>query len=279
MKWDICPRKSKHLVVEEAGRPKERVAVPWNSLPVYDHATCWNEDLTVSFRYLEIHDFAYAYQTRLATPSMVAEQIILALEDFKTFQCKPSAAVLPYVGVACLGAILFGYHLDVVNGALDYLSSDLSISRNIVLQGWVVSTLLADATMGSFTGGSLADKFGRTKTFQLDAILLAIGAFVCATAQSDQTMIGRLLCGIGIGISSALVPLYISEISPTEIRGALGSVNQIFICIGILAALMAGLPLAGNPLWWRTMFGIAVVPSFLLALGMALCPESPSWLF
>ncbi|XP_022749694.1 uncharacterized protein LOC111299047 isoform X2 [Durio zibethinus] len=68
-------------------------------------------------------------------------------------------------------------------------------------------------------------------------------------------------------------------ISPTEIRGALGSINQLFICIGILAALMAGLPLAGNWLWWRTMFGIAVVPSILLALGMALSPESPWWLF
>ncbi|ONM30239.1 Plastidic glucose transporter 4 [Zea mays] len=92
-------------------------------------------------------------------------------------------------------------------------------------------------------------------------------------------IIGRLLAGIGIGISSALVPLYISEISPTEIRGTLGSVNQLFICIGILAALLAGLPLAGNPAWWRTMFGIAVVPSILLAVGMAFSPESPRWLF
>ncbi|KAJ6795930.1 plastidic glucose transporter 4 [Iris pallida] len=192
---------------------------------------------------------------------------------------KSSGTVLPYVGVACLGAILFGYHLGVVNGALEYLSRDLGITENTVLQGWVVSTLLAGATVGSFTGGSLADKFGRTRTFQLDAIPLAVGAFLSATAQNVQTMlIGRLLSGIGIGISSAIVPLYISEISPTEIRGALGSVNQLFICIGILAALVAGLPLAGNPLWWRTMFGIAIVPSVLLALGMSFSPESPRWL-
>lgn len=194
-------------------------------------------------------------------------------------QGKSTGTVLPFVGVACLGAILFGYHLGVVNGALEYLAKDLGIAENTVLQGWIVSTLLAGATVGSFTGGALADKFGRTRTFQLDAIPLAIGAFLCATAQSVQTMIiGRLLAGIGIGISSAIVPLYISEISPTEIRGALGSVNQLFICIGILAALLAGLPLAGNPLWWRTMFGIAAVPSILLALGMAFSPESPRWL-
>ncbi|KAG0536718.1 hypothetical protein BDA96_03G087700 [Sorghum bicolor] len=195
-------------------------------------------------------------------------------------QVKSSGHVLPYVGVACLGAILFGYHLGVVNGALEYLAKDLGIAENAVLQGWVVSTSLAGATLGSFTGGSLADKFGRTRTFILDAVPLALGAFLSATAQDIRTMIiGRLLAGIGIGISSALVPLYISEISPTEIRGTLGSVNQLFICIGILVALLAGLPLAGNPAWWRTMFGIAVVPSILLAVGMAFSPESPRWLF
>ncbi|KAL3525476.1 hypothetical protein ACH5RR_013848 [Cinchona calisaya] len=204
------------------------------------------------------------------------------IEDIEPakIQRKSSGTVFPYVGVACLGATLFGYHLGVVNGALEYLAADLGIAENTVLQGWVVSTLLAGATVGSFTGGALADKFGRTKTFILDAIPLAIGAFLCTTAQNVQTMIvGRLLAGIGIGISSAIVPLYISEISPTEIRGTLGSVNQLFICIGILAALVAGLPLAGNPLWWRSMFGIALIPSVLLALGMAFSPESPRWLF
>nr|GFA64842.1 plastidic glucose transporter 4-like [Tanacetum cinerariifolium] len=127
-------------------------------------------------------------------------------------ETKSTGSVLPYVGVASLGAILFGYHLGVVNGALEYLAKDLGIADNAVLQGWIVSTLLAGATVGSFTGGSLADQFGRTKTFLLDAIPLTVGAFLCATATNVQTMIiGRLLAGIGIGISSAIVPLYISE--------------------------------------------------------------------
>lgn len=196
------------------------------------------------------------------------------------FQGKPSTSVLPCVSVACLGAILFGYHVGVVNGALEYLSLDLGISKNTVLQGWIVSTVLVGAFLGSFTTGTLADKFGRTRTFQITAIPLTIGAYLCMKSRTiEEMMIGRFLSGIGIGISSALVPLYISEISPTEIRGALGSANQLFICIGVLAALLAGLPLARNPLWWRTMFGMAALPSVLLAIGMSFCPESPRWLF
>ncbi|PNX95953.1 plastidic glucose transporter 4-like protein [Trifolium pratense] len=194
----------------------------------------------------------------------------------------PSGTVFPYVGVACLGVFLFGYHLGVVNGDLEYLAKDLGIVQNTVHQGWIVSMLLAGATVGSFTGGALADKFGRTRTFQLDAIPLGSSnwriSLVLLLLRVFQTMIiGRSLAGIGIGVASAIVPLYISEWTDFSYR-ALGSVNQLFICIGILAALVAGLPLEGNPMW-RTMFGIAVIPSILLALGMSICPESPRWLY
>ncbi|CAM6093944.1 unnamed protein product [Calypogeia fissa] len=184
------------------------------------------------------------------------------------------------VGIACLGAILFGYHLGVVNGALEYLATDLGIAANATLQGWVVSITLIGATLGSFTGGALADKFGRIRTFQLDSFPLIVGAVLSATATGVQAMLaGRFLVGLGIGISSGVVPLYIAEISPTNIRGSLGSVNQLSICIGILLALVAGLPLAGNPSWWKTMFALAVVPAALLLLGMSFAPESPRWLF
>ena len=151
-----------------------------------------------------------------------------SLESQATASRKSSGTVLPYVGVACLGAILFGYHLGVVNGGLEYLAKDLGFADNTILQGWVVSTTLAGATVGSFTGGALADKLGRRRTFQLDAIPLVIGAFLSAIAQNMQAMIiGRLLAGIGIGISSALVPLYISDgyiwLEFSDVYTALGS--------------------------------------------------------
>jgi MFS family permease len=101
-----------------------------------------------------------------------------------------------------------------------------------------------------------------------------------ANAAGFQAMvIGRILVGFGIGVSSGVVPLYISEVSPTEIRGALGSVNQLSICVGILLALLAGLPLVSNPAWWRSMFVIATIPTVLLFLGMVYSPESPRWLY
>ncbi|KAL2632206.1 hypothetical protein R1flu_016892 [Riccia fluitans] len=189
-------------------------------------------------------------------------------------------ALYPAVAVACLGSILFGYHLGVVNGALEYVSQDLGIAGNAALQGWVVSITLAGATIGSFTGGVLADKFGRTRSFQLDSVPLIVGALLSATATGVKAMlVGRFLAGLGIGITSAVIPLYIAEIAPTEIRGSLGSVNQLFICVGILLALIAGLPLANNPIWWRKMFTIAVLPAALLVLGMGFSPESPRWLY
>ncbi|KAF2313791.1 hypothetical protein GH714_013433 [Hevea brasiliensis] len=142
--------------------------------------------------------------------------------------------------LSCRSSVLHVWELFVwvVNGALEYLAKDLGIAENTVLQGKMNTT-----------------------------------------AQSVQTMIiGRLLAGIGIGISSAIVPLYISEISPTEIRGALGSVNQLFICIGILLALVAGLPLAGNPLWWRTMFGICC-PRYSIGSGNGIFTRKSSMAF
>lgn len=182
------------------------------------------------------------------------------------------------IALASMGAFAFGYHLGVVNGPLEAIAASLGFAGNAALQGTVVSSILVGATLGSFLGGSLADAYGRRQTLLFNAIPLLAGALLCANAVSLATIVaGRVLCGIGIGVASALVPLYISEVAPAAQRGALGSVNQLVICIGIVSALVVNIYVPAAQ--WRAMFAVAAVPAALLGLGMAfVCPETPAHL-
>jgi sugar porter (SP) family MFS transporter len=185
--------------------------------------------------------------------------------------------VLFAVAVASCGAFAFGYHLGVLNGPLERIAADLGFEGNANLQGLVISSSLAGAAVGSLGGSGLADALGRRKAFFLDCVPLLLGALLCSTATGSSSIIlGRAIIGLGIGLSSALVPLYISEIAPTNLRGALGSINQLMICIGILAALIVNVFIPASS--WRAMFVLSALPATLLAVGMAFCPESPSWL-
>lgn len=181
------------------------------------------------------------------------------------------------VAAASPGAIAFGFHLAVVNGPLDAIAADLGFAGNSALQGLVVSATLLGAAIGSIAGGNLAESLGRRTAFLIAAIPLTSGPLLSSLATALKPMvIGRLLAGVGIGLASALVPLYISEVSPSSIRGALGSVTQLMINVGILAALAVNVALPATA--WRTMFQIAAVPALLLGIGMLLSPESPRWL-
>jgi len=182
------------------------------------------------------------------------------------------------VFVACMGALCFGYHLGVLNGPLPAIAAELGFAGQPVLEGMVVSTCLAGAAVGSLTGAKLAQRFGRKGTLLLDVIPLFLGAFLCATASSFNWLIaGRVVVGIGIGLASGLVPLFISEVAPPEIRGQMGSLNQLTICFGILGALLVNVILP--PASWRIMFWIATLPALFLAFGLLFVPESPRWLF
>lgn len=141
----------------------------------------------------------------------------------------------------------------------------------------MVSSLLVGATAGSLGGSAVADALGRRGGLVATAVPLLAGALLCATAAGLPALLaGRAVAGVGIGLASALVPLYISEVAPARARGALGSANQLVICVGILGALVANVALP--PTAWRTMFGLAAVPAALLAAGMLAAPESPRWL-
>lgn len=187
------------------------------------------------------------------------------------------APVLVAVAIASLGALLFGLHVAIVNGLQDAVSSELGFSANTGLRGAMVSMVLAGATIGSTSGSGLADGLGRRKSFLLSAIPLVLGSILCASAGSASALLaGRFLCGTGIGLTSAVTPVYISEVAPTHLRGTLGSVNQLVICFGILGALVCNIVLPATQ--WRTIFALTAIPPVLLFLGMLGQPESPRWL-
>jgi MFS family permease len=187
--------------------------------------------------------------------------------------------VLPCVLVASLGAFSFGYHLGIVNPALDYLARDLGIALNTQLKGLVVSTVLVGATMGSLYSGRIADGVGRRTALVGVAAPLFLGSVLCGFANNVWFMLlGRLLAGVGIGASSNLVPMYIAEVSPAQLRGTLGSLNQLMICVGILVAVVAGVPLVSDPNHWRNMFLFAAIPGLMQGVLMTVVPESPGWL-
>ncbi|BFI24319.1 hypothetical protein MPTK2_1g10400 [Marchantia polymorpha subsp. ruderalis] len=187
--------------------------------------------------------------------------------------------VLPHVVTAAMANFLFGYHIGIINGPLVSIAKELKFEGNTLLEGFVVSIFIVGAFVGSISGGVLSDAVGRRRTFQICAIPLVLGAALSASAGSvDAVILGRLLVGIGIGVNTALVPLYISEIAPTKYRGALGSLCQIGTCTGLIAALIFGIPAETDPHWWRTMFWVATLPGLLLIVGMQYAVESPRWL-
>ena len=184
------------------------------------------------------------------------------------------------VGVACIGCVLFGYHLGVVNAPLDAISATLGFAGDAVRQGQVVSIGLAGAFLGSLGGGPLADGVGRKGSFAYTATTCAVGAALCASAQSfSALLLGRLICGLGIGAALCCVSLFIPEVAPPSQRGFLSSLNQLFTCGGILLSIVAGLPLArAGPAYWRKMFAVAILPCIAQLGALLWVPESPRWL-
>lgn len=186
-------------------------------------------------------------------------------------------SVLTCVAAACCGAFAFGYHLAVVNGPLSTMAVDLGFAGNKALEGLVVSSTLGGAAIGSLTGGTMSDVLGRRRAFLTAVLPLISGPLLIATAHTfNQAALGRFVTGLAIGLTSAVVPTYISEVAPSKLRGTLGALNQLTICLGILAALLANVLLPATQ--WRTMFLAALAPAALLFLGMLASPESPRWL-
>ncbi|KAJ9686521.1 hypothetical protein PVL29_015428 [Vitis rotundifolia] len=185
----------------------------------------------------------------------------------------------PHVLIASMSNFLFGYHIGVMNGPIVSVARELGFEGNSILEGLVVSIFIGGAFIGSLSSGLLVDKFGCRRTLQIDTIPLILGALISAQAHSlDEILWGRFLVGLGIGVNTVLVPIYISEVAPTKYRGSLGTLCQMGTCLGIIVSLFLGIPSEDDPHWWRTMLYIATIPGFIISLGMQFAVESPRWL-
>jgi len=139
---------------------------------------------------------------------------------------------------AAIGGLLFGYDTGVISGALIFIKRSFGLS--IFQQELAVSSVLVGAAVLAITGGSLSDRFGRRKMLRITSVVSIAGALVYAAAGSIQILIlGRVIVGMGIGLASSVVPLYISEISPANARGWQVSLFQLAITVEILAAYLA----------------------------------------
>lgn len=196
------------------------------------------------------------------------------LENKAESQIKPFVYVA--VGVAAIGGLLFGYDTGVISGAILFIKKQFSLSAT--MEEIVVSSVLAGAVLGAVLGGALSDRFGRRKMIILSGIIFTSSAIGTALAPTVSWLIvGRTVSGVAIGIASFISPMYIAELAPAKVRGALVAVNMLAITTGIVIAYLVDYALSGSQ-GWRCMFGLAAIPSVGLVVGMWLLPDSPRWL-
>jgi SP family arabinose:H+ symporter-like MFS transporter len=180
--------------------------------------------------------------------------------------------------VAAIGGLIFGFDTAIVAGATRYMKEQFSL--NSLQEGWAVAVVLIGCMFGAGLAGPISDRIGRRRLMLVSAVLFLVSAVGCALPRTITAfVIFRFVGGLGIGSAAVLSPLYIAEIAPARVRGALVSVNQLAIVTGILLAYFVNWVFAGaGPANWRWMYGMGAIPSvvfFLLLLGV---PESPRWL-
>jgi len=186
--------------------------------------------------------------------------------------------ILFYTFIAAIGGLLFGFDTAVINGALPFFSSHFALDG--AMQGWSVSSGLIGCVIGAIFIGKSSDIFGSRTMLKFLAVLFIITALGTGLAPNFSVfIIARIIGGIAIGGASVLSPIYISEISPAEIRGKLGSVFQLAIVIGILVAFASDLALLHTGVNnWRYMFLSGGVPAFAFFGMLFFVPNSPRWL-
>ena len=204
---------------------------------------------------------------------------------------RDSKAFIYFIcAVSAMGGLLFGYDWVVIGGAKPFYELYFGIGDSPLLQGVAMTTALVGCLVGAMIAGAAADRWGRKPLLMTSAVLFTVSA-VGTGLFNDFTLfnIARFIGGMGIGVASALAPMYIAEVSPAEIRGRMVSLNQMTIVLGILSAQIVNMLLARdtsvaecqawNVAWgWRWMFWAETLPAALFLVMSFFIPESPVYL-
>jgi major inositol transporter-like SP family MFS transporter len=183
--------------------------------------------------------------------------------------------------VACLGGLLFGYDTGVANGAEGPMQAELGLSD--LQLGVVISSLVFAAAVGALIGGKISDAIGRRTTIIVLAVLFFVGVLVAVFSPGFAILVaGRIILGLAVGGASTVVPVFLAELAPFEIRGSITGRNELAIVSGQFAAFVVNYILfatLGHVTGiWRIMFGVCALPAIALFFGMLRMPESPRWL-
>ncbi|KAK7270045.1 hypothetical protein RIF29_22920 [Crotalaria pallida] len=182
---------------------------------------------------------------------------------------------------AGIGGLLFGYDTGVISGALLYIKEDFrAVNNSSFLQELIGGMALAGAIFGASIGGLVNDALGRKTATIIADILFIVGSAIMAAAPNPYVIIfARFLVGLGIGAASVTAPLYIAELSPSEIRGGLVSANNLMITFGQFLSFVINYGLTRVNGTWRWMLGVAGLPAVIQFVFMIFLPESPRWLY
>ncbi|XP_039285954.1 glucose transporter type 1 isoform X22 [Nilaparvata lugens] len=194
-----------------------------------------------------------------------------------------------------LGMLQFGYNTGVINAPevnienfmkdvyKDRYGEDIHEESVKLLYSLAVSIFAIGGMLGGFSGGMIANKFGRKGGLLLNNVLGITGAclmgFTKVSHSYEMLFVGRFIIGVNCGLNTSLVPMYISEIAPLNLRGGLGTVNQLAVTIGLLISQILGIEqILGTDDGWPLLLGLAICPAILQLILLPVCPESPRYL-
>ena len=187
-----------------------------------------------------------------------------------------SASALLTCILAALAGLMFGLDIGVISGATQFIQVEFGITDRTI--EWIVSAMMFGAAIGAAFAGWLSVRLGRKRSLILGAMLFVAGSLLCGGAWSPDSLIAaRFVLGLAIGIAAFTAPLYLAEVASEDTRGAMISIYQLMITIGIFVAFLSDTAFSYSGSW-RWMLGVIAIPGALFLIGLLMLPDSPRWL-